>query len=736
MSNTIHSNFNGENGSARRRYLSVGDTLNNFTVYELQKSALTLTFLEYLTLAMTRISRQRLPSRQNWHLRQPLQNSWIVTLLLYIAAFGVGLMLHQLIIAINEANAKNKPKTSTQIRQNLINKYKRPRVGGNSFTENQIEVQIHQHDERPDADLPANTKSRSIENSIKELYGTTQVKACQWYRRNDKGALRVVEDLDCMDDDATLIVYNSIDHDRILCGHVVAGNQFLLLPEKCKEPSRLFTKDPTLDGTDIPPLVIRGEQSNPALLPTNVPSCNIPCQVVGETSVSGDIKRIDGTRWKFIHSMESSGYYNVLKIDSLAHTKDKYYSTVSFNSEIPLPYFSYAEYQIQQPSIDFDNAIKGASFIARNCGSNNNRESVVTNLTSIMRVDSLSRCLQNANPPHNMTMKNKAAVQRQFLFHLAFENTCEDDYITEKLWGTLESGTLPVYYGAPNVKDHVPPNSIISWHDFNNTQKLGEYLLKVAGNKTLYDSYHSWRTLPLPQSFLNKYDFTHTHSSCRMCRWAHAKKYGFGWNHTTQSIQELSSSRKICVDSNGLVTSPVRERWFKGPKLLQAAETDDRCGNNIPTFKQVESFKRTLWSHDGILDFVIEGTGEDGTIQLQLPIEATVVRKSSQHYEAQNDVARVTVLSHWQSEPTKNNDGSLSISVAHKGEMWIRVVVEDLDTFHVGGLNESTHFGKLAAKDFFEPLQFFWILDPTQTSDQQETPFYRFDDDLESAFIP
>ena len=646
-------------------------------------------------------------------------------------------MLHQLMIAINEVNAKNKPKTGTQIRQSLINKYKRPRIGSGSFTGNQVGVQIHQNDERPDADLPANTILRSTENIIKELYGTTQVKTCLWYRRNDKGALRLVEDVDCIDDDATLIVYNSIDQDRILCGHVVAGHQFLLLPEKCEESSRLFAKDPTLDGMDTPPIVIRGEQSNPALLPMDVPSCDIPCQVVGEASASGDIKRIDGTRWKFVHSMESSGYYDVLKVDPMAHKKDKYYSTVSFNSEIPLPYYSYAEYQIQQPGIDFDNAIKGASFIARNCGSNNNRESVVTNLTSIMRVDSLSSCLQNANPPHNMTMENKGAVQREFLFHLAFENTCEDDYITEKLWGTLESGTLPVYYGAPNVKDHVPPNSIISWHDFNNTQKLGEYLLKVAANKTLYDSYHLWRTQPLPQSFHNKYDFTHTHSSCRLCRWAHAKKYGFGWNHTTQSIQELSSSRKICADSNGLMTSPVRERWFKGSKLLLASDTDGRCGNNIPTLKQVESFKRTLWSHDGILDFVIEGTGEDGTLQLELPIKAAIVRKSSQHYEAQNDVSRITILSHWQSEPTKNDDGTLSISVSHKGEMRVRVIVEDLDTFHVGGLNESSHFGKLAAADFFEPLQFFWILDPKLTPGlgQEKNP-HRFDDDLESASIP
>jgi hypothetical protein len=136
-----------------------------------------------------------------------------------------------------------------------------------------------------------------------------------------------------------------------------------------------------------------------------------------------------------------------------------------------------------------------------------------------------------------------------------------------------------------------------------------------------------------------------------------------------------------------------------------------------------------MWSHDGFLDFVIEGTGEDGNFQLELPINATIVRKSNQHYEAQNALSRVTILSHGRSEPDIHTGGLISVSVAHKGEMRLRVIVEDLDIFHNGGLAETTHFARVAAKDFFEPLQFFWVFDPQPTPQPGDlVPGPKFDD--------
>ena len=202
---------------------------------------------------------------------------------------------------------------------------------------------------------------------------------------------------------------------------------------------------------------------------------------------------------------------------------------------------------IKTPAVEYDKAIKGGSFMAGNCASNNNREKVVRELTDMLRVDSIGKCLHDVEPPNNVPQNNKGLIQKQYLFHLAFENTDEDDYITKKLWGTLSSGTLAIYKGSPNAKDHAPPNSIISWHDFGSNKELGEYIIKVMNNKTLYDSYHEWRKKPLPESFHNKYNFTNTHSICCMCRWGYAKKMGLGWDHDSQTIQETRLPQKLCL---------------------------------------------------------------------------------------------------------------------------------------------------------------------------------------------
>jgi hypothetical protein len=195
------------------------------------------------------------------------------------------------------------------------------------------------------------------------------------------------------------------------------------------------------------------------------------------------------------------------------HWIQKFYSTTSFESEVPLPYFSFAEYSIQSDAVPFHEGIKGATFIARNCGSKNNREGVVKKLMeTTFRVDSVSTCLRNVQPRPGLDLRDKGKLMRKYLFHLAFENQNSDDYITEKLWGSLSAGVIPIYFGAPNAKQHIPFKGVIYVDDFPSVDKLADYLNKVANDQQLYESYHAWRNEPLPQSFLDKYDLSRTHS--------------------------------------------------------------------------------------------------------------------------------------------------------------------------------------------------------------------------------
>ena len=259
--------------------------------------------------------------------------------------------------------------------------------------------------------------------------------------------------------------------------------------------------------------------------------CDVPCRFPS-AQVGGLVRTLSfpGHPWTLLQSMEGPAYYPSLRVAPESGAL----STTSMSSAVPMPYFSWDEYAIQRPAVDYDAAIKSASFIARNCKSRNDRESWVKGLMAHFPVDSLSTCLPTV-ALRAQSRTNKTAMMAGYLFHLAFENQCEDDYVTEKLWGSLEAGTVPVYYGAPNVRDLVPPKSVIVVQDYANAAALGAHLRMLSANRTAYAEYHAWRSQPLPRWFVDKYNFTHTHSECRVCRWAWAKERNLGWDQARQT---------------------------------------------------------------------------------------------------------------------------------------------------------------------------------------------------------
>ncbi|PIK42455.1 hypothetical protein BSL78_20684 [Apostichopus japonicus] len=82
------------------------------------------------------------------------------------------------------------------------------------------------------------------------------------------------------------------------------------------------------------------------------------------------------------------------------------------------------------------------------------------------------------------------------MFILAFENSCCEEYISEKFWKVLSTGvSIPVVIGAKkeDYKRLGPPNSFIHVDDFNSMQELASYLQKVANNSVTYNSFFKWK---------------------------------------------------------------------------------------------------------------------------------------------------------------------------------------------------------------------------------------------------
>lgn len=585
-------------------------------------------------------------------------------------------------------------------------------------------------------EIPEEKLLREMPEIIQSKHGVGVVESCRWLSsRNHTENLRV-QTL-CQSSRQIRYIFNpSKQHARHLCDGTKIERESLLqvtpaLFSCSKRPTTLFPVTPELDAKGMPPIVLRfgGTKTNGALFD----ECDVPCMNYGRGSINTmrTVEAIDGSEWKFVFSMEGEDYYANLKIDPYGWKMNKFWATTSFKSEVPLPYYSKAEYSITGlPAVNFDKAIKGAVFLARNCASRNNREELIRKLqASAFRVDSLSSCLNNAEPPPDVDLNgNKETVLQHYLFYLAFENQCVDDYITEKLWGPLAAGTVPIYYGASNVKDHVPNNSLIHVDDFSDTDQLIKYLNKVANDKSLYESYQTWRTKPLPPHFHAKYDLTDTHSTCRMCRWAYARQYGLGWNQTSQSLRELvSGPRHVCLGKDGLIQQPFQEYWQSDTgKTVEMSKNSPSTARTRPckvtddnrvVLLNHKQLRRTVWYQDGVTDLLVENKSDNSSsivLQLQTPLtKATAavgqlrkVREGVWHM--QDEHTRFTILTLPRQNIVKPSAAFGAVTVVIPSVLLrLRVIVEDIDSFNLDADREENFFGKLMAEDFFIPPEVF-----------------------------
>ena len=256
--------------------------------------------------------------------------------------------------------------------------------------------------------------------------------------------------------------------------------------------------------------------------------CDVPCVWRGNPSGNVWIVRAADLRPPntILMSMEGPHYYPQLRKVG----KHLALATTSFSSAIPMPYFNWDwTMYLQPPTRDIwatrinapavsEHSRPRILFMAHNCNSLNNREQLVSMLQNAGLVDSISDCMNNVEvPPEKRRDKHK--WMQKYMFYASFENGCETDYVTEKMWGALAAGTLPIYYGAPNIAEHAPAGSYILLKGPHDVPRVVSLVRSLMKNRTAYMEYHAWRNKPLPEWFKNKYDLAHVHSECRTCRY-------------------------------------------------------------------------------------------------------------------------------------------------------------------------------------------------------------------------
>jgi len=72
---------------------------------------------------------------------------------------------------------------------------------------------------------------------------------------------------------------------------------------------------------------------------------------------------------------------------------------------------------------------------------------------------------------------NKLETYQKYKFAITFENTDQSvGYISEKILDAFMAGIVPVYWGAPNVHDHIPRECFVDMRDFKSHEDLYNFL--------------------------------------------------------------------------------------------------------------------------------------------------------------------------------------------------------------------------------------------------------------------
>jgi hypothetical protein len=74
----------------------------------------------------------------------------------------------------------------------------------------------------------------------------------------------------------------------------------------------------------------------------------------------------------------------------------------------------------------------------------------------------------------------KAEVLGSYNFALCFENMVLKGWITEKIFECFATGTVPIYWGAPDVTNYIPKDCFIDMRDFGGYEELRLHLKTMS----------------------------------------------------------------------------------------------------------------------------------------------------------------------------------------------------------------------------------------------------------------
>lgn len=78
----------------------------------------------------------------------------------------------------------------------------------------------------------------------------------------------------------------------------------------------------------------------------------------------------------------------------------------------------------------------------------------------------------------------KCETLGKYRFSICYENQILEGWITEKIFDCFRAGTVPVYWGAPDIEEHIPAECYIDRRKFASQEELRQFLLSLSPDET------------------------------------------------------------------------------------------------------------------------------------------------------------------------------------------------------------------------------------------------------------
>ncbi len=131
---------------------------------------------------------------------------------------------------------------------------------------------------------------------------------------------------------------------------------------------------------------------------------------------------------------------------------------------------------------DFNKKTEFCSFVYSNYLGDPSRETMFNKLSEYKIVNSGGRYLNNIGEPTD----NKLAFETKHKFSIAFENSSNPGYTTEKIVNAFAAKTIPIYWGNPDIGKEFNERRFINCHSFNNFDEVIERIKEIDQNDDLY----------------------------------------------------------------------------------------------------------------------------------------------------------------------------------------------------------------------------------------------------------